>query len=161
MNNLLEYIKCKSLYTVFICLLLIDLGLGHLFPWLCEMFQGENACNIEQFKPTEKLGYVFFVSVIVAPLLETLVCQLCIIELVLLYKGKHRENIAILSSGFVFALGHFSYGNYWFTLNTLISGSLLGILFLAFRAKNNFPFWITMLFHGLYNLYAILLDNIF
>jgi membrane protease YdiL (CAAX protease family) len=160
MNNLLQHIKSKNLFTVFMCLFLIDLGLGHLFPWLCEIFQGERACNIEQFKSNEKLGSIFFVSVIIAPLFETLVCQLCIIELVLLYKGKQREIIAILASGFVFALGHFSYGNVWFTVNTLISGCLLGILFLAFRAKNSSPFWITTLFHGLYNLYVFSLDNI-
>lgn len=156
MNISISYIKNSNRYALFTLLFLLSIGLGHLFPWLCEITHGD--CNIEQLKRNDSLGYIILVSVVIAPLLETLVCQLFVIEVTLLYKGRYRENIAVLFSGIVFALGHSAYGNYWFTINTFLSGMILAIIYIVFKANHKYPFGVTTLFHGLFNLYVCLLD---
>ncbi|MBU5299390.1 CPBP family intramembrane metalloprotease [Clostridium sporogenes] len=91
-------------------------------------------------------------SIIIAPLLETLVFQMGIIKLLSLSeKFKNKKLILIIISAFFFGLSHGIYSTLYM-ICTFTAGILLAYSFIVYEEKENSGFWVTTIIHSLMNL---------
>ncbi len=96
---------------------------------------------------------LFWVVVVVAPLVETFIFQLSIFYLMsLLTKNKM---IALLVSALLFGLSH-SY-SLLYIFSGLMGGLLLGYAYIIFQVRKKYPFWSVSVIHSLNNLYLFLI----
>ena len=102
----------------------------------------------------------FFLTVFLTPILETIIFQYLIInQVVISYKGKYKQPLAILISGIIFGFSHpFSLS---FVVITSICGFLLAYLFWYFQHKTNSLTAILyiILIHSLSNFYVFLIKT--
>ena len=100
------------------------------------------------------LGF-FFVAVIFAPIIETLIGQLIPIKLTQKILRDKLNIIAILISAIIFSLGHFGY-SIWYSLITFPLGLLLAKTYVIFQKRRESSFWVTTAIHSLRNLIAVI-----
>ncbi|MHA4846875.1 lysostaphin resistance A-like protein [Flavitalea antarctica] len=96
------------------------------------------------------------ITIIAGPIIETLIFQLFLIR-VILKKLTVIEILAVLFSAILFGLWHST--NITFMAAGFISGLTLGTLYFVFRRKEMSPFIYLSLFHGGFNLVAMLVNN--
>lgn len=107
----------------------------------------------------------FFVTVLFAPIIETLIFQTIlyyiITESLSKYKTNIKNNSFIIISGVLFGLSH--YFNVFLLGSAIIAGIILGVAFVDFKNKNNI--FITsvliVVVHSLFNFYVFLIKIIF
>ncbi|PJA05488.1 MAG: hypothetical protein COX71_06430 [Flavobacteriales bacterium CG_4_10_14_0_2_um_filter_35_18] len=103
--------------------------------------------------------YIFFLTVIIAPLLETLIYQLTIIEIVFKIKIKQANLIAILSSSFLFCLSH-TYSIYYIFATFGLGAIFTTIYVVAKKREDINPFWFVVFIHFLNNLIAFVFNDL-
>lgn len=142
--------------------LLFLILLAHFFEWLCPIVL-DFGCDVEYFPNDYSNVLIFFLGVLLAPIIETFLFQYLPTKLFLLVKRKWNINkvILILFSGILFGMAHD------YNLITIIDGIISGIIFILIFLKFNEEktqlsgFWATFLIHALYNFYAFLIDIVF
>ncbi|GAB3666558.1 hypothetical protein GCM10028791_42380 [Echinicola sediminis] len=101
----------------------------------------------------KNLSYIFLVTVIIAPLLETFVFQYFIIEVVLFIFKKFSFpfgiNCSVIFSSIMFGLAH-SY-NVYYVLNTFLVGVLYALFYLMARKRRDISGYITVTSVHVYN----------
>ncbi|WP_369822751.1 type II CAAX prenyl endopeptidase Rce1 family protein [Spirosoma sp. 209] len=99
---------------------------------------------------------MIIICLILAPLIETLLCQY--IPMILLIKLKFNTNIQILVSSTIFSVGHY------YSISYMIFMFILGILWAWYTnyCRNNFNncYWPVVFLHFNYNLIIIVVQNI-
>lgn len=97
-------------------------------------FIQENAYQIDALEG-KSLILVFFLLVVVAPVVETFIFQYGIIELCLLVRSKYNKQIALFVSALLFGLSH-SYNIIYIVFATIM-GAALAFYYLCFRKYEN------------------------
>ncbi len=90
----------------------------------------------------------FFIAVVFAPLIETLIFQYSIISYIL-GKWTNAYLFSCIFSAVLFGISHFYSPEY--ILKTFFSGLLFGSLYLVVHNKNNNAFIIVAIAHSIYN----------
>jgi lipoprotein signal peptidase len=100
---------------------------------------------------------ILFLTVIIAPLLETFVFQYLIIEI--LYKLKINDEIIIWVSALAFSLSH--YYNFIYILAILFPGFLFSSFYLYLKkSKYKSPFLAVILLHAISNFIVFVINDI-
>ncbi|OHC84588.1 MAG: hypothetical protein A2546_07970 [Sphingobacteriia bacterium RIFOXYD2_FULL_35_12] len=139
-----------SQFKLIILTVIIEISVTLIFSFL--LFPNHNAGPTFDSKLEE-----FFIVVIFAPILETLIFQYSIISYIL---GK-RPNAYLFTcifSAILFGLSHFYSPEY--ILKTFFSGLLFGTLYLVVQNKNNNAFIIVAIAHSIYNFIGFCLRQI-
>ena len=97
---------------------------------------------------------LFFIAVVLAPLIETFLGQSLPIKLIQGIFGKRFKIIALFTSAIIFSLMHFGY-SIWYSLITLPMGILLAETYIIFQKRKESSFWITSAVHSVRNLIAV------
>lgn len=157
MMNYLE--RIDKYYFLFIALLTI-VFVSYSGSYIIEYIAGEDTLNIDFFND-KSLLYIFIFTVIVGPIIETLIFQFGIIELILLLKkNKFFEILAILISSIIFGLTH-NYNVYYIIFGVFI-GIIFGIIYIvAKRRKDMNAFTIVLIAHAFTNLIAFFHNDVF
>ena len=103
----------------------------------------------------DKFLGLFFLAVIFAPILETLIGQLIPIKLTQKVLRNKMNIIAVLVSAIIFSLGHFGY-SIWYSLITFPLGLLLAKTYVIFQKRKESSFWVTTAVHSLRNLIGVI-----
>jgi hypothetical protein len=112
--------------------------------------------DIEHPAAMDPVWKQLLITVIAGPIIETLIFQLFFIR-VILKKLTVIEILAVVFSAILFGLWHST--NITFMAAGFISGLTLGMLYFVFRQKEMSPFIYLSLFHGGFNLVAMLVNN--
>lgn len=158
MNNIILFFRKISLrkfvlFSIITCLLIsliITFIISYIDIGYLEIDYLEN----------KGLAFIFIITVLVTPVLETLIFQYGVIELFFKLKNKNKVMFAALTSAFLFSLSH--YYNLLYILGAFILG--LGFAFfyiVAKRRKDINPFWLLTCIHSLLNLVAFIANDIF
>ena len=142
---------------IFLILFLIDISFTGLMQLVLALF------NIHLHNPIEKTPLVeqVIVGIIVAPLIETWICQYLIFWVIKKFITNER-NVAItfmVTSTVLFASQH-NYSIYYI-LVMIFPGAMLSYCFLFYYKTSNslaIAYWCTVLFHALHNLMAFVSD---
>ena len=117
----------------------------------------------EMIEPITSEGIIIEVLLVIFlyPLFETLVFQMLIIEVIRKIINRPKKNIclALLLSSAAFALNH-TYSLYYMAFTFLV-GLVLALAYYLGRYRRENALLLTFLIHSLYNLYAVLYNNIF
>jgi membrane protease YdiL (CAAX protease family) len=100
------------------------------------------------------LGF-FFLAVIFAPIVETLLGQLIPIKLTKKILSNKFNIVPILISAILFSAMHFGY-SVWYSFLTFPLGLLLAKTYVVFQKRKESSFWITTSVHSLRNLIAFI-----
>ncbi|WP_160150110.1 type II CAAX prenyl endopeptidase Rce1 family protein [Parabacteroides sp. Marseille-P3160] len=114
----------------------------------------------ESFQNTHIVG-IIFLTVIVGPLLETLIFQIAIYYLLILSKWfRRRKYMIILIGAILFGFSHFYTLSY--IIYNIITGGLLMYTYTIKQHKGvYFGYWVTAILHALININAIILWKFF
>lgn len=139
---------------LFWILFIFHLVFGFISSEIVEVFAPS---SFDVFDEKFSLGEIFFLSVFLAPLIETFLFQYLIIEVLLYY--KINKSLVIVISGLLFVLFH-NY-NWVYVFFAIFPGLLYAsyYIFLKMR-KKTFPFHTIVGLHSLYNLTLFLLFDI-
>jgi len=141
------YYKQNRLMFVLINYLILSLLLIIPFNLLNVFFEINKDLVNEGIKNMSALN-LFIVTVIIAPLFETLFFQYGIIKTFTYFNPKTKY-IAIFLSSLLFSLIHLYSLTY--IIYTFIMGVFFGILYFASVKKGLMPYWIIVIVHSLYN----------
>ncbi|WP_438946350.1 lysostaphin resistance A-like protein [Sediminibacterium sp.] len=130
-----------NLFTLIFSFVLIEFLVSLFFSNI--LFPQHNA------GPTfESRSEAFFLTVIFAPLIETLIFQYLVISYLQKKKSFSEGSICIISA-ILFGLSHCY--SYEYVLKTFISGLLFGTMYLTASRKNIYPFVPVAIAHAVYN----------
>ena len=123
---------------------------GYFFAFLNYKFFHFNSSgnNIDMLPRSEQ----FFLSVIIAPILETFIAQFILFKILRL-KITHQPLLIVLGSLF-FASMH--YYNWLYMVVTFFIGLIINYYYLEIQKISKYSFLLTVLLHSLYNLYGYL-----
>jgi len=103
--------------------------------------------------------WVFFLTVILAPVVETFIFQYGIIELSLWIRSRFTKEIAIILSALVFGMEH-GYNTIYMVL-AIIMGAALAFYYLLFKKyTTGFAVAAIMVLHALLNFVNFLINNV-
>lgn len=102
----------------------------------------------------------FLITIIVAPLIETLLFQSLIIELVCKLFKRPRRNlyISVTASSVAFALSH-SY-SICYIIITFLAGIILALAYYLGRYRKESPIVLVFVIHAVYNLLTLVYNTI-
>lgn len=100
------------------------------------------------------LGF-FFLAVIFAPILETLIGQALPIRVTQKLLRNKLNIIPVLISALLFSSMHFGY-SIWYSILTFPLGLLLAKTYIIFQKRKESGFWITTAIHSLRNIIAVI-----
>ena len=128
--------------------------------YLIDYIIGKDTLNIDYFKD-KSLIHIFLVSVIIGPLIETLIFQFGIIEIFLFFKkNKIFELIAIVLSSILFGLTH-NYNLYYLVFGIIV-GFIFAIIYVVAKKRNDMnAFTIVFITHIFTNLIAFFHNDVF
>jgi uncharacterized protein len=139
----------------FVTHLLIDI------PFLFVPEENTTNDSLEMIEQTGGKAMVFFATVILAPVLETIIYQFSVIKIInwVIKKAVWSFSIAIPVSAFLFALSHpFSI---YYQINTLLVGLLYATIFFIAQYRKDWPaFLVVVVLHASWNLFACIMDEI-
>ena len=144
----------KFIITITFCTFLVSIALGSLSAIL-----NTTISDTDVAVSNSSLIEAFIVSVIIAPLIETLIFQYVIIKyLRKLNILKNRNSIIILISAILFGLAH-TY-SLQYVIHMFFIGILLAYSFSIYEKKESSPFWTVCAIHSLRNLTICILLQI-
>ncbi len=144
----------STLYIVFIALFILAILNAYFFQWLeSEYFDcGVFDSGLNGFTP---LG-VFFLVVLVAPIVETFVFIQLPYE-TLLKINVHSNVVRTILSAALFSVLHLYCALY--IVMTFIGGLIMNFLYIFSAKRRHYPFWTVAVFHALYNCYGFVFVN--
>lgn len=162
MTALLQFERFKK-FNVVIQLLIftvILLLIGEVLEWVFEVILGNNNFSKIDFGDSS-IEYIFFETVILAPLIETFFIQFLLIEFLrVLFNGLSINYLlAVLISGLVFGVIH--HYNTAYMISLTILGWVFGYIYVFYKKNRKiYPFLAVLITHMLYNLTIVLKDYI-
>ncbi|WP_368077846.1 lysostaphin resistance A-like protein [Maribellus luteus] len=110
---------------------------------------------------SESLLHDVLLTVFLAPIVETLLFQLLVIEAIRKIIKRPRKNIclALLLSSTVFALSHTYSLGYFFI--TYLGGIVLALAYYLGRYRRENAFFVVFVIHSLYNLSVFIYNHFF
>lgn len=155
-NAFYSKIKSNKYVALFLVLFLIDvffISIGSLVVNFFDSSLIETEFNTANFSLLE----IFFVTVLIGPVLETFIFQFLIIEI--LFKLNIKNNLIILISTLAFSLSH-NY-NLIYILLIIFPGILYSTYYLFLKIENQkTPFLNIFLLHSLSNFVSFILDDV-
>lgn len=152
-NPLMDYITSSNINKIihlFLICLLIKIINGYFFIYLNDNYfhyvQDVSIDNLPRFAQ-------FFIAIIIAPLIETLILQVIPNKTLRLLKISNLV-ILILIPSILFAAAH-TYHNLYVAM-AFFSGIVLNYFYIESQKISKHPFLLTALLHALYNLYGFL-----
>ncbi|WP_187328790.1 CPBP family glutamic-type intramembrane protease [Echinicola rosea] len=111
----------------------------------------------------QTLSYIFMMTVLFAPLLETLIFQLAIIEITLFvfnrFSFPKRTSFAIALSSILFGLSHWY--NIYYVGFTVLAGISYAVFYLIARSRKDMNGYITAtVVHAFSNLFGFIVDDL-
>lgn len=145
--------KKVKVFTFYLFLLVLS---AHIFQLVSENFLGEDA-EIQYFEENTSLITIFFVSVVIAPMIETIIFQWLVYKVFSWLKNNQLFYI-YLTSAALFGLIH-TY-NIFAVMDAFIAG-LIFIHYFHINFKNSTnSFMHVFLLHASFNFYAFCLDDL-
>lgn len=140
--------------TLFLCCLLLSITNGYFFNYLNNRFfhYTSNENGLSEFSKPVK----FFIIVIIAPLVESLLLNLFPI-LILKKFGIKNKLLVIIIPSIIFSLFHLYHLLYG--AMALIGGIIMNSYFIYSHDKIKTAFLLLVLLHSSYNLYGYLFVN--
>jgi hypothetical protein len=141
----------KKIVQFFFLILLFKIINGYVFIYInARFFKLENAI-FEKLSESE----LFFLAVVLAPIIETLIFQLFLYRL-LNKIGINNTSVIIILMSFAFSQAHWYHWLY--VVAAFINGLLLNYFYVYILKKKNelIAVLITIAFHSCYNLYGFL-----
>ncbi len=144
----------KKIFKIFFFSLLYAILNGYFFNFINDNFIHFENKKYDDFSKNE----MFFISVVFAPVMETIFCQLLLYKFLRVIKIKN-DNLNIFIMSFIFSQLHWFHWNY--VVMVFFSSLALNYLYVkVFKLKNELiAFILTVLLHSLYNLYGFLFVN--
>jgi len=157
MNNIISVFRKISL-SKFIVLSITTCLLISFLISLILSYVNIDYLEIDYLK-NKGLSYIFILTVLVAPVLETLIFQYGIIELLFRLKNKNKILYAILASAIVFGLSH--YYNIFYVLNSFILGLAFATFYIIAKIRKDInPLYLLFSIHSLINLVAFIFNDV-
>ncbi len=158
---LIDDLAGRNKWTIVSGMIFIDIVLLFLLSISITYTQGDEVFDLE-FLSGESLSSIFFLVVIFAPIFETFLFQLLIIETVLfVWRKLDLQNsmlFSVIISGFAFGISH-AYNIYYISV-TVFMGILYGLFyFVAKGHKELNPFLIVCIIHSISNLVGFVVDD--
>lgn len=151
--------KVINIFKFFIYMFLIHIISTHVIVYVIEMNKLDRLLDVKYFDDLNLLSS-FFIASFFGPLIETLLFQLVIYKIIMFFSFKNYNYIIfIVSSSILFGLSH-SY-NLLTIISGIYSGLILALIFIGFSIKTKYAFFITLLFHSCYNIYAFIINHNF
>ena len=129
---------------------------AHFFELVSEYFLGEDA-EVQYFEKNTSLFKIFFVSVVIAPMLETIVFQWLIYKIFYWLKINQLLYVYLISAA-LFGLVH------TYNMFTVLDAFIAGLIFIHYfhiNYKNSaYSIMHVYLLHASYNFYAFCLDDL-
>ncbi len=155
LDQLVQYFR-KSGYVKVV---LVALGLSHFFNvFFGIMSHYLDHLNIH-FSPSPDLsgksfGSLVISNVIIVPVLETFLFQLCIYKLLRCFRFfQSRIRYIILVSAFIFGVAHCYH--VFYMISTFFIGIILMVVYISKIENEKLAFWLVTLIHALDNLITI------
>lgn len=104
----------------------------------------------------EKFSFVenVFLSVVLAPILETFIGQSIPIKLIKYYIYRNTTVTAIIVSTLLFSFLHITY-SFWYCLITLPIAFIFAVTYISFSERKPSGYWMTVFVHAAHNLLAV------
>lgn len=122
---------------------------------ISNVFCGTETISVEPHLTQESFVTQFIYAVILAPLLETFLFQMCVIK-ILRKINKLNNSIVVIISALIFGLQHFYSLEY--ILNTTIAGIFLAYAFITYEKKKLLPFCVVCIIHSLRNFISLIIS---
>jgi hypothetical protein len=153
--GLYDKFKSNSLVALFGFVILIDNVYSLTISYLITLYDKKLLyTGIDEFSLLE----IFFLAVIIAPLIETFIFQFLIIEI--LSKFKVNTSLILWISTLLFSLSH-NY-NVVYILAMVFPGLLYASFYLFLKKETSkSPFFMIFLLHAIANLIAFIIDDVF
>ena len=137
--------------------ILLCLVFSYIISYAMHLFNPETL-DIDYLN-NKSIPVKFILTVIVTPIIETLIYQYAIIEIVFRILKSNKTTIAILLSSVIFGLSHF-YSITYITA-TFILGLLFSCVYVIARKRNDVnPYWLLTVIHGSINLMAFIVNDL-
>lgn len=144
--------RYKNVIFFLFCIhLLVSILNGHLFNFLNERFFHLSSEN-EVVNGYGAVGQ-FFLMVILAPVIETILYNYYPVKL-LEYLKVQKRFLLILLPSILFAASHFY--NSLYVVMTFFGGLIMNNFYLMAKARTTYAIYWIMILHALYNLYGYL-----
>lgn len=109
------------------------------------------------FDPAKyNIAVLVFLTLVVAPILETTIAQQIPILLTQNFIKYHPNMIGILISTLIFSILHVSY-SVWYAIAVIPTGVLLASTFILFQKREESGFWMTCFIHSFRNLIPLII----
>jgi hypothetical protein len=154
-SKLITLEKESYLIRLFIWCLFLAILNGYFFNWINDNyvhFEHRSENGLEDFSDLEK----FFISVVFAPILETVILQYYPIKILEKLNLK-SEFFKIVLPSLLFGLCHFY--SLIYVVMTFFSALILNTFYLKSRSRSSWYFVLTALLHAMYNLYGRIFVN--
>lgn len=146
--------KIRLFVTAFFVLYLLTILLSVIGNCL-----KEDALTIEFLEGKDPV-WIFVLTVILAPVVETLIFQYGIIELCLKVRSRYAKEMALIVSALVFGIEH-GYNTIYMVIATIM-GAALAFYYLLFKKyTTGFAAAAIMVLHALVNFIGFLLNHLF
>jgi len=137
--------------------ILLCLVFSYIISYAMHLFNPETL-DIDYLN-NKSIPVKFILTVIVTPIIETLIYQYAIIEIVFRILKSNKTTIAILLSSVIFGLSHFY--NITYITATFILGLLFSCVYVIARKRNDVnPYWLLTVIHGSINLMAFIVNDL-
>ncbi|MGK9119087.1 CPBP family intramembrane glutamic endopeptidase [Olivibacter jilunii] len=155
-SQLTSYLQSKSYIQLFFIFLTVKLTFSGVTAFIATMIDPDLTYNpIEK----ESIYVIFIISVIVAPVIETFIFQLAVIEIG--YEFKLRGRLPVLLSAILFGISH--YYNWVYAMVMIFIGFIFAYSYVFIR--NQYDIAKATLFvvslHAASNLVSFLNNNVF
>lgn len=140
-----------KIYIIFVGYLIVAILNGYFFNFLNDTFFHFTNPKFDRLSQRE----TFFLAVIIAPIVETLIFQVLVYKS-LLYFGIKNNYICIVIMSIIFSQMHWYYWLY--VVMTFVSGLIINSFYVKLMKLRNtaLAFILTMALHLCYNLYGVL-----
>ena len=157
-NRFLNHKPVSVQLIIFIFILLLT---GELLDFTLELLMHEKNLLKIDFN-NESFAYIIFEVIILAPIIETFLCQFLLLELTLIVmeESRHKYSVSIFISGLIFGVLHIY--NLGYMIALIILGWLFSFIYIFYKkSKRLNPFLAVLLTHSIYNLIVLVKDYSF
>ena len=145
----------SNLTKIFLICFFLSIANSYFFEWINKYLN----CNLSNSLDKDTIYEQFFIGVLAAPIIETFLFQYLPNILLLKMKFTNRYILLVIPS-IILGLAHADY-SWLYGLAMFFAGLLLNFFFLKAKSISKHFFWLTVILHGLYNLFSMIITVIF
>ena len=153
--SIIKKIQLLNNIQLYLLFIFLDFAIGFGFSLIFTLIDP----TITESLPNDiSLVSIFWLTVIIGPLIETFIFQYAIIEISLLLKAK--PIIAIALSAIAFGTSH--YYNVYYIFVMFITGLLYALNYILLKQRAvKYPVLIILSIHSIYNFVAFIVDDVY